>query len=171
MSESGRAREGWKKYWQEGRAASCVAENEATAREIDEHWMRLFAGLPDGSRILDIATGNGAVLAYAARAAERAGKRYSLTGIDAAAIRPLRHLRNPPAGLEQARFMGGVAAEEMPLEDASFDVVRSQYGLEHADLDRARPEIERVLAARGQLFWLAHRADSLVVRQNRDQSD
>ena len=41
------------------------------------------------------------------------------------------------ARTRQARFMGGVAAEELPLPDASFEVVTSQYGLEYADLHRA----------------------------------
>lgn len=163
------ANQGWKDYWKEDRAASCVPEDDATAREIRERWIERFADLPDGARILDIATGNGVLLAHAAIAAERAGKRFALTGVDLAEIDPARYLSTLPAGLRDATFIGGTAAERLPFADAEFDVVVSQYGLEYADLDKALAQVERVLAGGGRLIWLAHSEDSLVVEQNRDQ--
>ncbi len=147
-----------------------MAENEDTARAIDAYWLGRFMGLAEGSRVLDIATGNGAVLSLAARAAEHAGRTFALTGIDAADIRPLRYLRCPPPGLREARFLGGVVAENLPLPDAAFDVVTSQYGLEYTDLAKSLAEVVRVLVPGGRLLWLAHTEDSLVVQQNRNQS-
>lgn len=170
MMASSNASHGWRHYWKEDRIASCLPENEATAREIQEHWIELFADLPDGSRILDVATGNGILLAHAAMAAERVGKRFLLTGIDLAEIDPFRYVSNIPDGLRDARFIGGIAAEKLPFSDAEFDVVVSQYGVEYADLDKALDEVERVLGARGRLIWLAHSVDSVVVDQNRDHA-
>jgi len=76
MSAARGRNQGWRNYWKEDRAASCMPENESTAREISEHWIGLFAGLPSDSRILDVATGNGALLVHAAIAAERNGKHF-----------------------------------------------------------------------------------------------
>lgn len=164
------ANQGWKHYWKEDRVASCVPENQTTAEEIRQRWIGLFADLPDGARILDVATGNGVLLAHAASAAERDGKRFSLTGIDLAEIDPNRYVSTLPAALREARFIGGIAAERLPFGDAEFDAVVSQYGLEYANLDKAIGQVERVLAGGGQLIWLAHSEDSLVVAQNRDQA-
>lgn len=161
---------GWRNYWKEDRHASCVPENPATEREIGEHWINTFCGSADGSRILDIGTGNGIVLAHAATAATRAGKIFRLNGIDLADINPVRYVRDLPECLRKANFVGGVAAESVPFSDACFDVVVSQYGLEYADLEAALGEVERVLVSGGQLHWLAHSTQSVVVTQNQDQS-
>ena len=166
-----RAGQGWTHYWREGWAASCAPASERAAREIRERWMRWFADLPDGSRVLDLGTGNGILLAHAAAAARQQGKRFSLTGVDLADIDPLRWLSSLPPGLRRARFLGGVAAERLPLDAGEFDAVVSQYGLEYADLEPALAEVERVLAPGGRLLWLAHAEDSSVVRQNRSQGE
>ena len=165
------ANQGWKDYWKEDRTASCLPQSEETAVEIGNQWIDLLAGLPDGTRVLDVATGNGVLLGYAAVAAENNGNRFSLTGVDLAEIDPLHYVSNLPAGLQDATFIGGTPAERLPFRDAEFDVVVSQYGLEYADLDRALGEVERVLDSGGRLIWLAHSDDSEVVRQNRDQSE
>ena len=161
---------GWQDYWKEDRNASCVPEDPATAQEVGEHWVKYFSELADDSRILDVATGNGIVLVHAATAAEAAGKQFSLTGVDLADIDPARYVSGLREGLPQAKFVGRVAAEELPFSDASFDVVVSQYGLEYAGLEAALGEVERVLVPGGQLQWLAHGTESAVVAQNQDQS-
>lgn len=149
--------------------ASCVAARNTARTEIESWWRSWFSELPEASRVLDIATGNGIVLAYAAQAAEAGGMSLQLTGVDLADIDPVRYLSAPPKGLREARFMGGIAAESLPFAAESFDVVVSQYGLEYADLDKALSEVERVLRAGGRIRWLAHSDESEVVRQNIDQ--
>lgn len=165
-----RRNQGWHNYWKEDRPASCVPETDQTASDIRECWIALFDDVPDGSRILDVATGNGVVLAHAARAAEKRGIDYSLTGVDLADIDPLRYVTTLPEQLRRAEFRGGVAVESLPFPDGSFDAVVSQYGLEYADLERALAEVERVTAADGRLIWLAHSEASTVVAQNTDQA-
>lgn len=160
---------GWRDYWKMDRPASCVAARETAGTEIELWWQSWFSELPTGSRVLDIATGNGIVLAYAAQAAEARGIFLQLTGVDLADIDPVRYLSAPPAGLRDARFMGGVAAESLPFQSESFEFVVSQYGLEYADLARALSELERVLRRDGRFRWLAHSGESEVVRQNSNQ--
>jgi len=162
---------GWADYWKADCAASCEPENPATAREIASLWQSWLSGFPDGSRILDVATGNGIVLAHAAVAARVRGHRFALTGVDLADIDPPRYVRNLDPALHAATFRGGVAAEELPFTDGSFDVVVSQYGLEYADLERALAEAARVLIPGGTLIWLAHADGSEIARQHRTQAE
>jgi len=57
---------GWRRYWRENRLAACVPENPDSAAAIETHWRGVFAQLPAGSRVLDIATGNGVLLVIGA---------------------------------------------------------------------------------------------------------
>lgn len=156
----------WRDFWKADREASCVPQNRDTEHEIYAHWRAIFAGMPDNSRILDIATGNGILLRQAAEAAGE--KRFDLTGIDLADINPHHHVSGLQQRTQDIRFIGGVNAERLPFEAQSFDVVVSQYGLEYASLDAALDEVERVLRPKGYFCWLAHTKNSEVVMQNRD---
>jgi SAM-dependent methyltransferase len=162
--------QGWRDYWKADRPASCVAENPVTQQQIADTWRQWFVQRTDGSRILDVATGNGIVLAHAASAARETGRTFELTGIDLADIDPLRHVKDLDAGLRNAIFIGGASVEQLPFAARSFDVVVSQYGLEYAELQKALAEVERVLMPGGELRWLAHTQGSEVIQQHRDQA-
>jgi ubiquinone/menaquinone biosynthesis C-methylase UbiE len=161
---------GWRDYWKADRPASCMPENERTAQEIAATWRKWFGECQGGSRILDIATGNGIVLTHAAAAGRQLNRAFALTGVDLADIDPLRYLSSLEDDMRAAKFIGSVAAERLPFEAGSFDVVVSQYGLEYADLQQALAEVARVLAPGGILHWLAHSESSEVVQQNREQA-
>ncbi|MFT4767323.1 MAG: ubiquinone/menaquinone biosynthesis C-methylase UbiE [Glaciecola sp.] len=160
---------GWRDYWQENRLAACVPDNPDSAAEIQAHWTEFFGGLPATARVLDVATGNGVLIVWAARATRAAGHQLALTGVDLADINPVNFLPEYREDLAQAHFIGNTAAESLPLKDSSVDVVVSQYGLEYADLQRALSEAARVLVPGGQLHWLAHGDNSIVVAQGRQQ--
>lgn len=159
---------GWRRYWREQqRLAACVPDDPASAAAIEAHWTSFFKALPTGARVLDVATGNGVLLVWAARGARAAGRELTLTGIDLADIDPARFLPDHRDDLAAARFLGATAAEALPFADGSFDVVVSQYGLEYAALEGALGEAARVLARTGRLHWLAHADDSVVLAQGR----
>jgi SAM-dependent methyltransferase len=159
----------WLDYWRDARLAACVPEHPASARAIEESWRGFFAECDDHARVLDIATGNGVVLAHAATAARDAGRRLELTGVDLARIDPLRYVPGLAELLGGATFLGEVAAEALPFAGGSFDVLVSQYGLEYADLEQALGEAARVLTPGGRLRWLAHAEASAVVTQQQAQ--
>lgn len=146
-----------------------MPDNPDSAAAIETHWTGFFSEFPAGTRVLDIATGNGVLLVWAARAARAEGRELTLTGIDLADIDPTHFLPEHQVELAAARFIGNTAAESLPFVDGSFDVVVSQYGLEYADLDLAMSEAARVLVSGGQMHWLAHGIDSIVVAQGRAQ--
>ena len=101
-----------------------------------------FAELPEGARILDLATGNGAIAVLAVEA----GKGFAVTGADLAAVEPSAFVTQNRAELDQITFLASTPAEALPLPDASIDAIVSQYGVEYSDLSRSLPEAVRVLA-------------------------
>lgn len=158
----------WRDFWKENRLAACVPDNPRAAEEIEAGWRQFFCSLPANTRVLDIATGNGVLLVWAAAAAKHSGHSLRLTGIDLADIDPAKFLPGHRELLEGVEFLGGISAEQLPFDDGSFDVVVSQYGMEYAELSPALAEAARVLPPTGRLHWLAHSDASVVVEQGRD---
>jgi len=101
------------------------------------------AGLKDGMRLLDLATGTGAV----ARAASTMTSR--IVGADASIGMLL-------AGRAKQRFPLVLAqGERLPLRNESFDMLTTGYALRHfADLHTLFSECRRVLRPGGRLLLL-----------------
>ncbi len=107
-----------------------------------------FAGVTAGQRLLDVGTGTGVVALTAARVGA------AVTGVDLT-----------PALIERARLNGSIAerpdiawregdVEALPFEDASFDVVVSQFGHMFAPrAELATREMLRVLKPGGTLCF------------------
>jgi ubiquinone/menaquinone biosynthesis C-methylase UbiE len=111
------------------------------------------AGIAEGQRVLDVASGPG----YAAAAAALRGAR--VLGIDLAeAAVALAKAEHP--GLEVR--LGDAEALELP--DSSFDAVLMNYALMHlADPDKALREAHRVLKPGGRLAFSAWASDGGAV--------
>lgn len=149
MSEEG----AWSLYWAVTDGHACLPGIPTTlAARIEAVWATLAKRLPPAARLLDIATGNGAVLrALAARRND-----LSLCGIDSAQVRV------------DARFtlLGRVAAEALPFDDREFAAVTSQFGLEYCGR-AAWHETGRVLQPAGVLRLVCHHEDSAALAHNR----
>jgi len=106
-------------------------EDASTAAVYDQHFSRVTtqsadallddAGVGQGSRVLDVATGAGYVAAAAARrGALPVGVDFSATQVG------LARERNPGIRFEQG------PAEALPFEAAAFDAVVNAFGMCHA---------------------------------------
>jgi ubiquinone/menaquinone biosynthesis C-methylase UbiE len=129
-----------------------------------------IAAVPAPKRVLDVGCGTGALIR---RVAARLPDDAELVGVDPA-----------PRMLAEARKrLGGVrlehaAAERLPFEDASFDLVVSAMSFDHwADQARGLSECARVLRPTGRLVladlfaaWLlpTHRRRARTVRRATD---
>lgn len=123
-------------------------------------------------RLLDVATGTGAVLRQLSRRADRLREAI---GVDASAAM-LSHVSLLPAGWS----LGTADARELPFADGAFDAVTASYVLHvlaDADLDGVLGELLRVLRPGGRLAvitpaiprqrplrWLAIAPDRLADR-------
>lgn len=162
MSEPPRADPAWDSFWRYDRLSSFLSTPGAAnyGPPIADGWRNFFDSLPEGSRILDLCTGNGAIAVIAVEA----DKQFTVTGADLADVQPTDFVTRNRAELARIRFLASTAAEALPLPDSSVDAVVSQYGVEYSDLGRAVPEAARVLEPGGRLRFAVHAAEGTVAR-------
>ena len=142
----------WTAVWQFEGAGHRPARTPQDAA-IEPVWHEFVDALADGTRLLDLATGNGVVaLACAGRAHQRQ-RNLEIHAVDAADIKPPAQASGEEP---RVRFQGGVWLEDLPFEDAAFGAVISQYGFEYADEEQAVAELSRVLAPGGRLRLVVH---------------
>lgn len=152
----------WDSFWRYDRLSSFHAAPGAPnyGPSVADGWRAFFDQLADGARVLDLATGNGAIAVLAVAA----GKRFAVAGADLAAVEPTAFVTQSRAELAQINFLAGTPAEALPLPDASVDAAVSQYGIEYSDLDRSLAEAVRVLARGGKLRFAMHAAEGTIAR-------
>ena len=162
----------WDLYWQANQAGSCAAiDGRGEEASIVDDWRAFFASFNDGARLLDIATGNGAVALIAAGVAAATGRRFDIHGIDTADIDPARFVPARAELLRTIRFRGRTPAERLPFEAGTVDGVSGQHALEYTDVDRSVPELVRVLRSSGRVHLVMHARDSAIVTANQAKID
>jgi ubiquinone/menaquinone biosynthesis C-methylase UbiE len=125
--------------WEEV-AAGYSDQSEVSTAQISEPLLDA-AGVRAGTRVLDVATGPG----WTAAAAARRGADVIGLDLSAAMLREAR-ARHPALEFRQG------AAEELPFEAGSFDVVVSAFGMPHfTDHAAVFRECHRVLRDDGRL--------------------
>ena len=154
----------WDAYWHDSRIYSAgVDADPAISQTLDQQWGLLARVMPEGSRILDLACGNGAVGLAMVRANKEGGPSLSITGIDSAAIDPARFVPEHAELLRAIEFKPLVKMEALPFGDDSFDAVVSQFGLEYGSPREALTEAVRILKSYGLLTLLCMPARSAAV--------
>nr|WP_295382836.1 class I SAM-dependent methyltransferase [Pseudoxanthomonas sp.] len=164
-SHGGHARKpAWTDYWRTGALHSCPTSYPGNYDgAIGEFWREAAQQLPQGGRILDVATGNGAV----PRLLMSHGRLdLDIDGIDAADV----------SGIDAAmdariRFHSGIRMEALPFSAGQFDAASSQFGIEYANHPEALEEVLRVLKPSGQIHWVMHHRDSVFTRMAAHESE
>ena len=164
------SREAWSRYWQAGALHSCGGAfggnyEGATARV----WREQFAQVPDGGRIVDLGTGNGAIPLLARAAATELGRRFEIHGVDAAAIDPAATVADGARAFDGIRFHPGVSATQLPFGDGVVALACGQYALEYMPREAAVREIARVLGRGGRAAFVLHSRDSAVLETTAEQ--
>ncbi len=164
--------EQWTRFWKQGTLTTFVgrfAENYDGV--VGAFWNAQFADLAAGSRVLDMATGNGAVAVLAMQYSDHKTLDLEVVGVDAADIDPLAMVTESDTFdiLARVDFHGNTPLERTGLPDASFDLVTSQFGFEYADLDAGCAEVARLLGGHPARFAaMLHHQQSAVLSQARD---
>ena len=155
--------EPWSMYWDGGALNSCITgSEEEDAQAIASFWQIFADALPHNARVLDLATGNGAVPQQLL--ATRSD--LKITGVDRANIRPHDHVgSNHP--FANVQFLANTDITQLPFDDDSFDAVTSQFGLEYSDCQLSIREAARILAPGGRLLLLVHHANSAILSSGR----
>ena len=108
-------------------------------------------------RVLDIATGSGAVVDSLFRNATDTPPEVTCVDISAAAVESVSKRYPSVASVV-------TDARDIPLEDAGFDLVTSQFGIEYAGPD-AFDEASRLLAPEGTLLMLMHIQPGVIYKE------
>jgi len=146
----------WDQFWSSGRGACCsVHQGVDYAEDFRQPWNEFFSSLQASDSILDLCTGNGAVLRTASQQAEAAGISVRLDGVDLAHI-------EPRTGQEKITFHAQVDVTDLPFDDQVFDYVSSQFGIEYAAPESACREAVRVLKPGAKGRFIVHAAEGIT---------
>lgn len=141
----------WDKYWQGTGDAGALTSGGVSHPAIRTFWIEFFSAAKQSyvnPQILDIASGNGAVIECALEAFDNIPNELTSLDVSEAAINNI-YSRFP-------KVKGIVAnANSIPIESGSFEIVTSQYGLEYAGHE-AILEAARLVANNGLLTLLMH---------------
>jgi SAM-dependent methyltransferase len=147
----------WSAFWASERrkGGGCLPSAWQGIDRIQvQAWQRFAEDLRVTAKVLDLGTGDARVLATL----KALSPRYKLQGVDLAPALP-----DPPQGI---RTRGGVAMEDLPFSDESFDAVTAQFAYEYGDPARVAAEIARVLKPGGKVGLITHRGDGPILAHN-----
>ena len=152
----------WTRHWSTGAVHSCAGSfGDIYGGALAQAWRQWHAGTAPGSRILDVASGSGALPRLLLQL--RPELDLNIDAVDLAQSTPTWLGQRAADSAATLHFHSGVAAESLPFADGSFDAVISQYGLEYADAGTALAEALRVLAPQGRIALMLHHATSRPV--------
>jgi ubiquinone/menaquinone biosynthesis C-methylase UbiE len=148
----------WSLYWSQDRLHSCVASGADTDQQALETLWQDFAKSLDQTRVLDLATGNGAV--PFALLAERS--ELEIYAVDRAEIDPVKFLSQGEA-LKAVKFYSETDIYNLPFEEKSFSALTSQFGIEYAGLQKASVAVMKLLKVGGKFQFIVHNKDSDII--------
>ena len=148
----------WTAFWQEQDSESrCLRSASGQLRDLlSDHWNGFAAGLPHGTKVLDIGCGSGIV----GRSLVRAQPSLHVVGIDAARVRATSACPN-------VKILPEIAIEALPFVDKCFDAAVSQFGYEYSDTNAAAKELVRVLNPGARISFIVHHSASPIVLGDR----
>lgn len=158
------ASKSWSDYWERGSLHSFPAATGTHYSEgILEFWQRISAAIAPDSRILDLATGNGA-LPYLLLREQLLKVPATIVAVDRASISPPWIGELPAALASSLHFKRGVDIEALPQSDTGYTHVFSQYGIEYANLNKVRQGVQRCLKGPGCFAAIVHSAEGKLAK-------
>lgn len=163
--------EQWSRFWESGSLTTFIGRFEDNYDgDVQAFWFLELRKLPDGARIVDLATGNGALALLATQYGKSNDKDFQVSAVDYADIDPLAFAKeSQQEDMAAIEFIGNTRIEDTGLEAGSFDCAISQFGFEYGDPEASVREVSRLLAPSGARFAaIMHHTDSDIMKQARD---
>lgn len=155
----------WSLYWSDDRLYSCVAQSsDEDQKYLNQLWQSFSQTLEPDSRLLDLATGNGAVAA----ALLSANNELLIDAIDKASIDPKRFLKKK-GDLVKVNFHADTDIFDLLFEHSTFDAITSQFGIEYADLSKASLQVLDYLKVGGRFQYIVHHVQSGIVLSSKNK--
>jgi len=164
MASSERAQ--WSSFWQQGFITTFGRSKPANYDGVvRDFWREKFVDLPVGARILDIATGNGAIAMLAAEVNGERGKGFAIAATDLAEINRSLLVKEEMRQLRDSiEFHSRTPCEKQPFDDDHFNFVSSQFGFEYSNIAQTIPELHRILVTGGQFVAISHHTESELIK-------
>lgn len=157
----------WSSYWSAGALHSCIGSFDANySGAIGTFWDRLAADMRPGDRVLDLATGNGALPLRLWQQRGSGTASVHIDAVDQAALAPDWY---QPDTHPQISFHPGVSMEALPFAAGRYDWIVSQFGIEYARRPESLDECLRVLKPDGRVALVMHHAGSVLVSVGRTE--
>ncbi len=158
----------WSSFWT---TSTVTALPETFPSGYDGAMLEFWTEQLDGEfgHIVDLATGNGALVWIAHDIQSKREKPAKITGVDLADIEPFTALNRPRERYPTISFTGNTRADALSFADHSIDVVISQYGIEYSSLEQTIAEIARVLTSSGKMCFIVHDQESVIVKGMADK--
>ena len=172
MSSKKLSRDEWSEFWKNDTLTTFLGTfGRNYDGEIKTFWDNCFAQLPIDAKIIDLATGNGALALLAMQYSESHDRNFEVSGIDFAEINPknIESLNpNEKKLMSQINFLSHSNIEQTNLSDNSYDCAISQYGIEYSNLEKTIPELKRILRPNALFSVITHHAESIIVKQSKE---
>ncbi|MBX2848301.1 MAG: class I SAM-dependent methyltransferase [Acidiferrobacterales bacterium] len=149
----------WSNYWQKGFLTTFVgADEENYSGEIRNYWRETFSTISKSQHIVDLAAGNGALLALACEDLTILSIDVKMTALDLANIEASPFYKRVP----EIEVIENTSLTSTPFETSSIDMCISQFGFEYANEEQAVNEVARILKPDGRFNAIIHNTESVV---------
>ncbi|MCH2191200.1 MAG: class I SAM-dependent methyltransferase [Gammaproteobacteria bacterium] len=153
----------WNNYWDTGFNSTFTGhEDTGFFKELEQAWIAEFESLEDGSTIVDLGAGNGALTATILATNETHNKGFDVIAVDYAAVKNSSELFSKKRA--DLTVKDNTSIEETGLEGDSVDLCVSQFGFEYADHEKASSEAYRILKEGGRLIAIVHHKQSEITQ-------
>ncbi|KUJ83363.1 class I SAM-dependent methyltransferase [Microbulbifer flavimaris] len=165
------AQDYWDTFWKQGfitTFGNTMPNNyQGPLREL---WETIFSRVSNGGRVLDIATGSGALACIAAEISDRSGLDLDILAADFAKI---PEEINAPEEISRLRkkinFFSNMPCEKLDFPGNHFDLITSQFGIEYSDWSQSLLEVLRTLKSSGSADFFCHREQAKTYQQSESE--
>lgn len=161
----------WSTFWERGSITTFTGRFENNYdSDLLAFWLLELDLIAPDSKLIDLATGNGALALIAARYSAENNKNFKVTAVDYAEIKPGMDVSSKDhEQLKQIQFLSNTNIEDTGLEAASYDVAISQFGFEYGDASKSVSELARLLKPKdSKAILMVHHETSAILSQTRE---
>ena len=166
MSQDIQTPEAWNTYWSGDQTGHAYSDHGASQPALSEFWQKNLSSLLLSSepiRVLDLACGNGALTQLVENL--KGSTHVDLHCLDASSAALANVASRIPTVTTVESDM-----RPIPLADAGFDIVLSQFGTEYAGLD-AFDEAARMVSPNGTAVFVIHMQGGIIEAESKYNHD
>ncbi len=150
----------WNLYWQNNFTGSFGDQEPLWyGQKIKPIWINEFSHFPAQCKMLDVATGNGAVTRLALDHLKDTDMQWEIEAVDSA-------ITIAPAGV---KLLPSCPLEKLEIEQKDYHFISSQFGLEYSSINLSLPRLSSGLKTGGLLTIIAHHRESILCDNSRNE--